>query len=381
MVNVAVVGLGKMGISHLSMVRALPGVEVVGVVDSIGYLLSILNKYTGVPTYTSIEQLLAVSKPDAVIIATPSRTHYSIVKQFLEADVSVFCEKPFTLVSHEGKELVNLAAERGLVTQVGYHNRFVGAFKEVKRLLDEGAIGDVTHGLAEAYGPVVLKPQGGTWRSKSTEGGGSLYDYAAHPLNLITWFLGEPVGVGGTALNSVFSSEIDDEVCSTLHFPSNRTVSLSVNWSDESVRKMTTRITLWGTGGRIFADRQEVQVYLREDSVIPDGYQPGWNVRYTTDLTQPVDFYLRGEEYTAQLSHFVERVQNKTLEGINTFESAVETDRVIERMFVDAQSGPSVLLSNVNPHPISSKKKPLQRVSRIFESGIKWVQSLSYGRK
>ncbi|WP_408647061.1 hypothetical protein [Tessaracoccus coleopterorum] len=39
----------------------------------------------------------------------------------------------------------------------------------------------MTHGLAEAYGPVVLKPQGGTWRSRSAEGGGCLYDYAAHP--------------------------------------------------------------------------------------------------------------------------------------------------------------------------------------------------------
>lgn len=381
MVKVAVVGLGKMGISHLSMVRALPGVEVVGVVDSLGYLLGVLNKYTGVPTYSSVDELLSATEPDAAIIATPSRSHFPIVKQFLEAGVSVFCEKPFTLSSAEGDELVALAAERGIVTQVGYHNRFVGAFQEVKRLLEHGAIGEVTHGLAEAYGPVVLKPQGGTWRSKSTEGGGSLYDYAAHPLNLINWFLGEPVGVGGTVMNSVFSAEIDDEVCSTLYFPDNRTVSLSVNWSDESVRKMTTRITLWGTGGRIFVDRQEIQVYLREETAIPDGYQPGWNVRYTTELTQPVDFYLRGEEYTAQLSHFVDRVRTKTLEGVNTFESAVVTDRVIERMVQDAHRGPSVLLSEdiVAPRPL--RRRPSQRIGEVVRSGINRVQAMTFGRK
>ena len=50
MVKVAVIGLGKMGISHLSMVRALPGVEVVGVVDATGYLLGVLKKYTGLNT-------------------------------------------------------------------------------------------------------------------------------------------------------------------------------------------------------------------------------------------------------------------------------------------------------------------------------------------
>ncbi len=356
MVKVAVIGLGKMGISHLSMVRALPGVEVVGVVDATGYLLGVLKKYTGLNTYSSIDKLLEAERPDAAVVATPSKLHYPMVKQLLEAGVSVFCEKPFTLKGSDGDDLVRIAGQRGLVTQVGYHNRFVGAFAEVKRLLDAGAIGEVTHGLAESYGPVVLKPQGGTWRSKSTEGGGCLYDYAAHPLNLINWYLGQPVGVGGTVLNQVFSAEIDDEVSSTLYYPGGHTVSVSVNWSDESVRKMTTRITLWGTKGRIFADRQEVQVYLRDDADLPDGYQPGWSVRYTTELTEPVDFYLRGEEYSAQLAHFVDRVRARRLDGINTFESAVETDKLIERMIEDSRRGPSVRLSDEVAAPAPSRR-------------------------
>ncbi|MEA4945867.1 MAG: Gfo/Idh/MocA family oxidoreductase [Propionicimonas sp.] len=378
----AVIGLGKMGISHLSMVRALPGVEVVGIVDTTTYVLGVLKKYTGLETYTSIDKLLAAQQPDAAIVATPSRLHYPMVKQLLEAGVAVFCEKPFTLSGTEGEELVALAQARGLVTQVGYHNRFVGAFGEVKRLLDAGAIGTVTHGLAESYGPVVLKPQGGTWRSKSSEGGGCLYDYAAHPLNLINWYLGEPVGVGGTVLNSVFSAEIDDEVSSTLYYGQGRTVSVSVNWSDESVRKMTTRITLWGTGGRIFADRQEIQVYLREDTTIPEGYNPGWNVRYTTELTQPVEFYLRGEEYTAQLAHFVERVRTGSLGGENTFASALVTDKLIERMVEDSRRGPSVRLSDAveAPAPAPRRSLPARAVDAV-RSGIGRARTLFSGRK
>ena len=54
----------------------------------------------------------------------------------------------------------------------------------------------------------------------------------------------------------IFSAEIDDEVSSTLYYPGGHTVSVSVNWSDESVRKMTTRITIWGTAGKIYADRR-----------------------------------------------------------------------------------------------------------------------------
>ncbi|MCA0295778.1 MAG: Gfo/Idh/MocA family oxidoreductase [Actinobacteria bacterium] len=336
MIRVAVVGLGKMGISHLSIARALPGVELAAICDSSGIMLDVLAKYTGLKTYTSLERMLADEPLDAVIVATPTRLHAPMVRAALEAGVAVFCEKPFCLGTDEGEELVALAAEKDLVTQVGYHNRFVGVFAEVKRLLDAGAIGDVTHSLAEAYGPVVLKPQGGTWRSRKSEGGGCLYDYAAHPLNLMNWYLGEPESVGGTVLNSVFSREIDDEVSSTLVYPGNVTTQVSVNWCDESVRKMTTRITLWGTKGRIFADRQELQAYFREDAPELAGYRPGWNVKYTTELTEPVSFYLRGEEYTAQLEHFAQRVADHQVAGTNDFASAVVTDRLIEQMRVDA---------------------------------------------
>jgi predicted dehydrogenase len=341
MIKVGIVGLGKMGLSHHAMINAHPDVKVAGVCDSSSYVLSVLSKYTGVDTYTDYHAMLEEVELDAVVIATPSSSHTQLVRTALERDLHVFCEKPFTLDPQDADDLTTLSTNQGLVTQVGYHNRFVGAFREVKSLLEADAIGEVTHTLGEAYGPVVLKPKGGTWRSQRTEGGGCLYDYAAHVIDLVNWYLGEPEGVGGTALNQVFSRDIDDEVFSTLYFPNGRTGQISVNWSDESYRKMTTRITLWGTAGRIYVDRQECQVYLRDTASIPAGYEPGWNVRYTTDLTAPVWFYLRGEEYSAQLSHFIERVQQRRLDGQNGFASAAVVDRVIALMIADAQKGPS----------------------------------------
>jgi predicted dehydrogenase len=305
------------------------------VCDSSGYLLDVLGKYTGVKTFGRFETMLEQTPLDAVVIATPSALHAGMVRTALERDLHVFCEKPFCLDAQDGEDLVGLAASRGRVNQVGYHNRFVASFQHVKSLLDIHAIGDVTHVLAEAYGPVVLKPKGGTWRSHRSQGGGSLYDYAAHPIDLATWFLGEPTSVGGSALNRIFSKEIDDEVFSTLYFPDGVTAQVSVNWSDASVRKMTTKMTIWGTGGRIYADRQEMQVYLREDAEPPPGYRKGWNVRYTTDMTAPVWFYLRGEEYSAQLDSFVGRVAGREWPAVNTFADATITDRVISRILVD----------------------------------------------
>lgn len=343
MINVGLVGLGKMGLSHLSMIRAHPDVNVAGVADSAGYVLDVLGRYTGLKTFPTMEAMVAGAALDAIVIATPTRLHADMVRTAIAAGLHVFCEKPLTLTSVESTELAALAAEKRLTTQVGYHNRFVGAFQEVKRLLDEGAIGRVTHVLAEAYGPVVLKPKGSTWRSKRAEGGGCLYDYAAHPLNLVNWYLGQPSGVGGSVLGSIFSAETEDEVFSTLFFPTGATGQLSVNWSDESYRKMTTKISLWGTSGKIYADRQECQVYLRESDNIPDGYKSGWNVRYTTDLTEPVWFYLRGEEYSAQLDHFVERILKKEPAGLNDFDSATITDHSLDMISRDATAGPSTL--------------------------------------
>ncbi|MCW2988674.1 MAG: oxidoreductase-like protein, partial [Solirubrobacterales bacterium] len=108
---------------------------------------------------------------------------------------------------------------------------------------------------------------------------------------------------------------------------------------------------VWGTAGRIFADRQECQVYLRDGAPLPAGYEQGWNIRYTTELTQPVWFYLRGEEYSAQLESFVARVESADAGGDNGFASAATTDRTIAMMVADAERGPSTTAAGAGEVP------------------------------
>ena len=342
MMRVAVVGVGKMGLSHLSLLGAHPDVELAAMCDSSRTVLDVLEKYTGITAVDDYDVLLDRTPLDAVVIATPTHTHYAMVKKALERGLHVFCEKPLTLSADESAELTRLAQAAGVHAQVGYHNRFVATFAETKRLLDAGAIGTVRHVQAEAYGPVVLRNKGTTWRSRRSDGGGCLYDYAAHPLDLLTWYLGEPSGVGGTVLGSIFSATTEDEVYCTLFYDQGVSGQLSVNWSDESYRKMSTKLTLTGTTGRITVDRQECQVYLRDTAVVPDGYTKGWNIRYTTDLTPPVWFYVRGEEYSAELDHFIRAaagtLPSEAHRDVNTFASAAVTDRTIEWMLLDAES-------------------------------------------
>ena len=332
MIRVGVVGVGKMGMSHLSILGAHPDVDVAGVCDQSSYVLSVIGKYSGFPTYGSVGSMIAEADLDAVLLATPTQSHAALARQAAVAGLHVFCEKPFTMAAADSHALADQFRKQGLVGQVGYHNRFVAAFQEVKAILDAGLLGRVTHVLAESYGPVVLKPQGSTWRSQKSEGGGALYDYAAHPLNLLNWYFGDVTRAAGTELGQVFSRQTDDEVYTNLWFADGTTAHLSVNWSDESQRKMTTKITAWGTQGRLYADRQEVQLYLRSGAPTGRGYTQGWNVRYTTDLTAPVGFYLRGEEYSAQLDTWIERITSGRVDGENDFASAASTDGAIESL-------------------------------------------------
>ena len=336
MIRVCVVGLGKMGLSHFAMINAHPDANVVGICDPLGYMVEVLEKYSGTRGYTDYKKMFDETQPEAVIIATPSRLHAGLVEYALNRGCHVFCEKPFCLDLADSDRLAALAQSKGLVNQVGYHYRFVGAFQEMKRLLAAGAIGEVSHVLAEAYGPVVLKPKGSTWRTQSAEGGGCLYDYAAHPLNLLNWYFGAPARVEGSVLRKVFSRDTEDEVYSTLLYDGELTAQLSVSWSDDSYRKMSTKLTAIGTNGRIVADRQECQVYLRDAKDAPAGYGSGWNVRYVTDLQDPVWFYIRGEEYSAQLDYFVNAIGARATANVNSFADAAQTDLAISMIKADA---------------------------------------------
>jgi len=91
---------------------------------------------------------------------------------------------------------------------------------------------------------------------------------------------------------------------------------------------MTTKIAVWGTKGKIYADRQEVQVYLRSHVEPLEGYGAGWNVRCTTELTKQVWYYLRGEEYSEQIDHFIQTAKAGRLETRSTFRTAVDADLV-----------------------------------------------------
>ena len=336
MLKAGIIGLGKMGISHAAIVSPHKEVDLVAVCDTSSLVLEAFKKFTQVKVYDDYKKMLDTENLNFVVVATPTKLHYQMVKYALDKGIHTFCEKPFSLTLKQGEALVQLAEKNNLVNQVGYHNQFIGTFRELKRLVQKGVLGELVHFTGEAYGPVVTKAKGGTWRSDPEEGGGCLFDYASHVLNLIQEIIGKPVRAEGSQLKRIYSKEVEDAVYSILILDSGLSGILSVNWSDETYRKMSTSLTVIGKKGKIVCDATEVKIYLKEADP-SEKLEKGWTIKYITDLAIPVDFYLRGEEYSAQIDNFVRHVLEKKPTTTNTFRQALETDRVMELIIADSK--------------------------------------------
>ena len=119
MIRTGLLGLGKMGISHLAIMNAHPDLEVAAICDTSEFVLDVLKRYGGFQTYTDFRELLKKESLDAVFVATPSKYHGTMVRASLEAGAHVFCEKPFCLDTAEGQQLAELAEVKRRVNQVG----------------------------------------------------------------------------------------------------------------------------------------------------------------------------------------------------------------------------------------------------------------------
>jgi predicted dehydrogenase len=331
LINIGLIGLGKMGISHCAILNSHDDVNLVAVCDTAKFVTSALKPHTNFSFYSDYKKLINSCDIDAVFVASPTVLHKPIVEYILDHDCHVFCEKPLTLSPLDSMEITEKAIEKNLVTQVGYHNKFIATFKRACDLVKKGAIGEITHIHGEAYGPVVLKEKAGGWRAKREEGGGCLYDYAIHVIDLMNWMVGKPSSVSGTELQSIYSKSVDDAVYATFGYLEGMSGQLSVNWSDASQRKMSTRITIDGRKGKIIVDALECSVFTGV-AVPEEKLEKGWNIQYGADLESPVNFYLRGEEYSAQIDYFVTSIKNNRVDGENSFASATHADEVVEML-------------------------------------------------
>ena len=334
--KIGIIGFGRMGITHFSIINSHPDVEVIAVADPASNILSILNKYIeSIRISKDYNTILEEMKIDAVLVCTPPHLHYNILKKAAERGVHVFVEKPFTANESEAKELSDIFEKNNLVNQVGYVNRFNDVFKKVKELIEKSLIGKIIRFRSEMFSCTINKKNDeSSWRGSHKKGGGVVFEMASHAIDLVNYIIGQPEKTVGTSMNQLYSTVVEDIVSSTFLYKNNITGTIYVNWSDDSYRKPTNNIEILGSKGKILADQHGLKIYLNNEGKGSE-YRKGWNTVYITDIFTPVPFYVRGNEFTRQLYHFIELIQGHRKENLSSFSDALKTQTIIKQMYDD----------------------------------------------
>lgn len=333
-VRIGIVGFGRMGITHFSIINTHPAVEMTAIADTSSMMLNMIKKYLpGTKMFEDYKDLLNSGLVDAVIVCTPSVMHYEVCKLAAEKGISVFCEKPFTTSPAQAKELAGIFEQKGLVNQVGYVYRFDVVFDKVKEILNEQLIGKVCHVNVQFLSSTISKmqPEKG-WRSKRENGGGATYEMGSHVIDLLEFFFGKPQRIIGTLMNQVYSEAVEDISEAQMVYEGGVSANVHVNWSDYTYRKPMLKIDIHGTKGKIQADLYGYRLYLREENK-EKGLDEGWTNVPMNMLPDPCPFYVRGTSFTKQLYEFADAVlANRNSTGC-TFREAVDTQEVIHTIF------------------------------------------------
>ena len=333
-IKIGIIGAGRMGITHYSIINIHPSVEILAVADPSPLINSLMSKYLHIKVFNQYENLLKL-KLDALLVCTPPIFHYPIIKKAAELGLHVFVEKPFTTNVNEASSLASLYSGTNLINQVGYVNRFNDVFIKVKEFVNMGLIGKIYRFKSEMFSSTVSNNSDGNgWRSLRKNGGGVTYEMASHAIDLIHYFLGIPDKVIGTSINNIYSKNVEDVISTTLVYHNGLSGTLYVNWCDSSYRKPVNKIELYGYEGKILADQYSLKIYLN-NSIGNLNLRQGWNTLYITDLFQEVPFYVRGMEFTKQLWHFVGCIKGSEDPIYCTFKDGVQTLEVINKIFND----------------------------------------------
>ncbi|MGW0813792.1 Gfo/Idh/MocA family protein [Streptomyces viridiviolaceus] len=148
---------------------------------------------------------------DLIVVASPNKTHVPLATKALEAGLPVVVDKPIAGTAAEARELAALAEERGLLLSVFQNRRWDNDFLTLRKLVSEGALGDVWRfeSRFERWRP---KPKGG-WRESGdpTEIGGLLYDLGSHVVDQALVLFGPATGVYAEADVRRAGAETDDD--------------------------------------------------------------------------------------------------------------------------------------------------------------------------
>lgn len=300
-IRIGVVGFGYWGPNLARNFDQLPQAELAVCCDLEPAALENLRKlYPYTRVTTDYQEIISDESLEAVVIATSAVTHYQFAKEALERGKHVFVEKPLGLRCEEGRELVTLAEEKGVVLMVGHLLLYHPAILAIKDYIDSGKLGKVHYAYSQRLNLGKLRIDENC-----------LWSLGPHDISVILYLLGqEPMEVSARG-ESYLREGIEDVVFLTLAFKEKMIANIHISWLDpHKIRKFT----IVGSEKMVVFDDMESAEKIRI-------YDKGVDVRqdykaYGDDLTLRfgdivIPSIKMQEPLRAECLHFLECIEQK----------------------------------------------------------------------
>jgi len=228
--RIGLIGLGYWGPNYARVVGELPECELITICDTSPDALAFMEgRVRHARTTTDPGEVLSADDVDAVIVATPTTSHYQLAFDALERGKHVLCEKPLAPTVAECDQLMAAAEQAGRILFVGHTFLFNPAVRRMRELIEQGNIGRLlyAHSVRTGLGPIRQDVN-------------VLWDLAPHDLSILFFLFGEaPVSVSASG-QSFLRSDVEDVVFAQLRFEHGGIAGLHVSWLDPyKVRRVT----------------------------------------------------------------------------------------------------------------------------------------------
>ncbi|GBD91008.1 putative oxidoreductase YcjS [bacterium BMS3Abin04] len=329
--NVAVVGLGGIAqLVHLPILSKLNSVNITAVSEiNKNRLKTVGNKFNISNQYTDYKKMLNETEIDAVIIATPTKSHLEVSLEAIKTGKHVLIEKPIAVNYEEAKKINDAAKKYKVKAMVGMNFRFRPDAMLLKSMVNSGELGNLFY---IRCGWSRKQSSEEKWFRKKTEsGGGVLIDLGIVLLDLGIWFLDyPPVKSVSVQTYSHKIKGVEDSAVGFLRLKNGSVINFEVSWSLHS-EKDSFNLTAFGTEGT--GHLNPFRAYKRVDSARID-YTPTGSANIKN---------LYKKSYENELKHFISSVRGNT-PFLSSSEEAIARMKLIEAIYESAEKEKEIIL-------------------------------------
>jgi len=250
--RLALVGCGRISKSHIEALKQhADRAEWVAVCDPHSESLVRAAADTGAPGYSSLDDLLANSRPDLVVLATPSGLHPQQAIRVAQAGCHVLSEKPMATKWDEGVAMVRACRDAGVKLFVVKQNRLNATLQLVKRAVDQGRFGRLAMVNVNVF---WTRPQAyydaAPWRGRWDMDGGAFMNQASHYVDMVDWLVGPVDNVHAYTATLGRNIEAEDTGVMSLRLRSGALASVNVTMLTHN-KNFEGSITLLGERGTV----------------------------------------------------------------------------------------------------------------------------------